>query len=485
MVSSVVGDLERISEKVVNIISKKKNFIEKNNFIPVYHDNLVFDFSRQHINASILSKLIQLSEECGLRKKINGLFEGQGGSLHIQLRSQEKNSKKSDDELYLKINNEKKRMLAFATKVRSKKLKGWTGKPITNVIVLGLGGSVLGPKFVIESVDAEFKLTTTTLYFASNPDGFELKNTLLQSNPEKSLIIIQSKSLTTPELYLMFSQVKQWFEAHSCPKFKELNQMAVVTSNIELALKLGFLQDTVFWIPKFVGGRFSVWSSIGLPVAIAIGRNNYNSFLEGAADMDQHFLLEKASTNIPLLAALIAIWNQNFLKFKTQHVATYSSKLDFLIQYIQQLEMESLGKSLKTDGSPCLTETSAIVWGGSGIQGQHAYFQLLHQGTSIVPIDFYGLHPSYRVENRAEKKGHNFLCENLKVQADALAFGDPKNNFPGNRPSSIIWLKELSPSSLGGLMSLLEHKVFTMGILWGINPFDQPGVELGKKMLKK
>ena len=291
---------------------------------------------------------------------------------------------------------------------------------------------------------------------------------------------MQSKSLETPELFFLFDYARKWLHDHGCSK-GVFSHFLVVTSNPKSAKAKGFISDHIFEIPEKLGGRFSIWSAMGLSLALMAGKENFDSFRVGAKNMDQHFYEATVLQNLPIIMALISIWNRTFLNFPTQLVVSYSSALDNLVPYLQQLEMESLGKSINKEGVRVSYPTSGIIWGGSGFDAQHAYFQLLHQGTDIVPTTFIEV-----LEDASETNNlsvSSYTEENIRAQADALAVGSPLNGFDGNRPSSIISINGISPYNLGALMALMEHKVFVQSVFWNLNCFDQPGVELGKQLL--
>ena len=455
--------------------SEKKFKIQKNNFIKT--KKIDFDFSRQHVNESILETLIYFAKESKLIQKRESLYSGKENALHVILRGGHKEKIVSKHPLEQEINRERERMLFFAEDLNQGKVCGWSNKPIKEIIVFGFGGSILAPKLVFHALRSKFGISKINICFFSNPDGIDLNNHLENINAEQTLFLIQSKSLSTPEIDILVKIATNWLKEKSCPDNLLQNQFVVITSNIKKAKELNFKDQKTFKIWNDVGGRFSIWSSMGLTLAILIGTKKFYDFLDGAREMDDHFYNTEPKKNIPIISALIAIWNRSFLNLSSQLISNYSSQLDYLVPYIQQIEMESLGKSVNQDDEICKYHTGGIVWGGSGIEGQHSYYQFIHQGTIIVPVDFFGLKKNNTTHS-------DFIVKNIKAQADSLAIGDGTINFKGNRPSSIYWLNEISPNSLGYLLSFLEHKVFTMGSIWNLNPFNQPGVELGKKMLK-
>ena len=336
-------------------------------------------------------------------------------------------------------------------------------------------------KFVHKALKNKYQTSRLKFGFFSNPDGLDLCEYLMSCNAATTFFVVQSKSLETPELFFLIDHAKKWLHDQGCSKEGVFSHFLVVTSNYKSAKAKGFLGDHIFEIPKKLGGRFSIWSAMGLSVALTTGKENFDRFRMGARNMDKHFHDAEFLQNLPIIMALISIWNRTFLNFPTQLIVNYSSVLDNLVLYLQQLEMESLGKSINKEGFRVSYPTSGIIWGGSGFDAQHAYFQLLHQGTDIVPTTFVEV-----LEDKAEKdilSVSAYTKENIRAQADALAMGSPLNGFDGNRPSSIISIKGVSPYNLGALMALMEHKVFVQSVFWNLNCFDQPGVELGKQML--
>lgn len=452
---------------------------------------ITLDFSRQNINTRILNKLILLAQECNLNRKISDFsnlkfskLQNNPKAMHMVLRDVEHSNKSFNKEINNEVDKESKRFLKFAEKLRAYAVFGWNNFPIKTVVIFGLGGSIMGPKFATHALKCNESSSKVKLFFVSNPDCIEFNCILEKLSAKETFFIIQSKSLKTPEISILKNRAIKWMKVHGCPDSCLKKHFAVVTANLSKSKSEGYLGTHTFRIWEWVGGRFSIWSSMGLPLAIAIGAEKFNEFLSGAKEMDNHFTNEKFSTNLPVLSALLSIWNRNFLNYPSYVVAPYTSKLDFLVDYIQQLDMESLGKNIHTSGKPCRINTGQIVWGGAGIQGQHAYFQLLHQGKHVIPVDFYGLNESNQ-KDKIKNPQFSFMFSSLKAQADSLFLGDKHNNFEGRRPSNVFLMDEINPKILGALLSMQEHRIFVMSSIWNINPFDQPGVELGKKLLSK
>ncbi len=447
---------------------------------------ITLDFSRQLLNTKIIDKLFLLTNEIELKQKINDFFRGKLkysnptiSPLHMALRGCKINKPTWDHQKNLLIKKELDRFLNFAEELRNSKVKGWKNEVIKNIVVLGLGGSILGPKFVTNALKNTPDSSKIKIFFISNPDGKYLNCCLKGLNPGETIFFVQSKSYNTPEIKILENYAHIWLKDSGCPEKDVKAHFVVITANDHDSKLKNYMTKYSFKTWEWIGGRFSVWSAMGLSLAVSIGKRDFLNFLDGAREMDHHFLNEKFNTNLPVLSALISAWNSNFLGFPSHLISTYSSDLDLLVPYLQQLDMESLGKNRHVNGSVCKIDTGQIIWGGPGIEGQHAYFQLLHQGKQVVPVSFYGVKTDKKDDEQS-----NFANRSLISQADALFHGDFQNNFLGKRPSNIFWLDNISPKVLGALLSMHEHRIFVLSCIWDINPFDQPGVELGKKLLK-
>jgi len=363
-------------------------------------------------------------------------------------------------------------MLAFAERVRA-------DATITDVVNIGIGGSDLGPQMAVLALD-EFVLPGKRFHFVSNVDGHELAAVLKKIRPEHTLFLVASKTFTTLETMTNAQSAKAWFEAQGGTDIAR--HFAALTTNVVAANAFGIRTTFGFW--DWVGGRYSVWSAIGLPLAIAIGAQGFQEFLAGAHDMDEHFRSAPLAHNLPVRLGLLDVWYRNFHGFSSRSVAPYHSALKRYPAYLQQLEMESNGKRVDADGQTLAYGTSPVIWGEPGTNGQHAYFQMLHQGTDVVPVEFVAVKtPKHNLPGH-----HTLLLANVLAQAQALMLGKSDagghKHFTGNRPSTFLLLDELSPTSLGALIALQEHRVFVSGSVWGINSFDQWGVELGKVLAK-
>jgi glucose-6-phosphate isomerase len=363
-------------------------------------------------------------------------------------------------------------MLAYAQTVRA-------DDAITDVVNIGIGGSDLGPQMAVLALDA-FVLPGKRFHFVSNVDGHELAAVLKRVKPESTLFLIASKTFTTIETMTNAQSAKSWFQSQGGTDIAR--HFAALTTNVPAANAFGISTTFGFW--DWVGGRYSMWSAIGLPLAIAIGAEGFREFLAGAHDMDEHFRTSALESNLPVRLALLDVWYRNFHGFTSRSIAPYHSALRRLPAYLQQLEMESNGKRVNSSGETLGYGTSPVLWGEPGTNGQHAYFQMLHQGTDVVPVEFVAVKkPKHDLPGH-----HDLLLANVLAQAQALMVGKADagghRHFPGNRPSTFLLLDELTPTSLGALIALQEHRVFVSGSLWGINSFDQWGVELGKVLAK-
>jgi glucose-6-phosphate isomerase len=363
-------------------------------------------------------------------------------------------------------------MLAYAERVRA-------DATITDVVNIGIGGSDLGPQMAVLAL-AEFAAPGKRFHFVSNVDGHEMAGILRELAPEHTLFLIASKTFTTAETMTNAQSAKRWFEQSG--GVDVARHFAALTTNVEAAKAFGI--DTTFGFWDWVGGRYSLWSAIGLPIALAIGADGFRGLLAGAHAMDEHFRTAPLAQNLPVRLGLLDVWYRNFHRFTTRSIAPYHSALKRLPAYLQQLEMESNGKQVDMAGQPLTFGTSPVLWGEPGTNGQHAYFQMLHQGTDVTPLEFIAVRDAGH-----DLPGHHpKLLANALAQAQALMVGKfdagGHKNFPGNRPSTFFVLERLTPESLGAFLALYEHRVFTSGALWGINSFDQWGVELGKVLAR-
>lgn len=444
------------------------------------------DLSKNRINTDVEALLFALARQCGVEQHRAALFAGeaintteQRAVMHWLLRYPAVAPVKSNDIATTSVANELSKvhatldaMLAYADRVRD-------DPAITDIINIGIGGSDLGPQMVVGALQA-FAAPGKRFHFVSNVDGHELDAVLRGLKPHSTLFLIASKTFTTIETMTNARSAKAWFVANSGTDTER--HFAALTTNVEAARAFGIATTFGFW--DWVGGRYSVWSAIGLPLAIAIGTTGFRAFLAGAHAMDTHFRTQPLESNLPVRLALLDVWYRNFHGFTSRSIAPYHSALKRWPAYLQQLEMESNGKRVGMDGAALGFATSPVLWGEPGTNGQHAFFQMLHQGTDVVPVEFVAVKkPRHSLPDH-----HNLLLANVLSQAQALMLGQADagghRDFPGNRPSTLLLLDDLTPASLGALIALQEHRVFVSGSIWGINSFDQWGVELGKVLAK-
>ena len=456
------------------------------------------DFSKHLISEAGVEELVALAEAAGLAERFRAMLDGERinttedrAVLHTALRSRPDAVIDDDGE---NVVGEVHRVLAhmrdFSERVRSGEWTGHTGKRITDVVNIGIGGSDLGPAMVYRALAAEAH-RELDCHYVSNVDPAHLLSTLARLDPETTLFIIASKTFTTIETISNATAARNWLVNALGDSQAVAKHFAALSTNAEQVEAFGIDTDNMFGFWDWVGGRYSVDSAIGLSVMIAIGPEAFDEFLAGFADMDRHVADSPTTRNGPFLAALIGVWYRNFKDFASHAVLPYSQRLDRFAAYLQQLDMESNGKSVRLDGSPVAYDTGPVVWGEPGTNGQHAFYQLIHQGTSVVPCDFIGfIEPE---EDLAPQ--HDLLLANMIAQAEALASGKsaeqvaadgvepslvPHKVFPGNRPSTVILAERLTPRTLGQLIAFYEHRTFAQGVIWGVNSFDQWGVELGK-----
>ena len=439
------------------------------------------DLSKNLIDRPTQQLLFTLARQCGLEQHRDAMFAGtainnteQRAVLHWLLRSPAA-SADGPDALAgerAQVHTVLGAMLAYAQSVRA-------DDAITDIVNIGIGGSDLGPQMAVLALDA-FVLPGKRFHFVSNVDGHELDAVLQHLKPSSTLFLIASKTFTTIETMTNAGSARDWFLREGGTDVGR--HFAALTTNVAAAKAFGIRTTFGFW--DWVGGRYSVWSAIGLPLAIAIGAQGFREFLAGAHDMDQHFRSAALEQNLPVRLALLDIWYRNFHRFTSRSIAPYHSALRRLPAYLQQLEMESNGKCVDAQGQALRFATAPVLWGEPGTNGQHAFFQMLHQGSDTVPVEFVAV----RKPRHALPGHHELLLANVLAQAQALMVGQRDTgghkNFPGNRPSTFLLLDELTPTTLGALIALQEHRVFVSGSLWGINSFDQWGVELGKVLAK-
>lgn len=475
----------------------------------VEHDQIVLDFSKHRVDQNILKALVELADAQSLGRWIKTLFSSEQinytehrAAMHWALRLPRDSAFQS--EITAQVHAQLDRMYALVEKIHAGQYRGATGEVIQDVVNIGVGGSDLGPLMVTHAL-SDFKVSTAkplAVHFVSTMDGSQLSDLLHQLRPETTLFIISSKSFGTIDTLSNAQTVRQWLEKALGYNDKILkNHFIGVSTKPEKMTEWGIAADKQLLLWDWVGGRYSLWSCIGLPIALTIGVEGFKQLLAGAYAIDQHFHTASFEQNIPVLMGLLGAWNNNFLDIQTHAVLPYDGRLKYFAAYLQQLEMESNGKSIQRNGDKVDTATCPIVWGEVGPNAQHAFYQLLHQGTHSVSCDFIAPVKRYNgnqftyVENAdAFVEQHHLALSNCLAQSRLLAFGNQAlaanelqdlpayKQYSGNQPSSTILLKELNPYSLGMLIAMYEHKVFVQSVLWNINPFDQWGVEKGKEI---
>ena len=463
-------------------------------------EDLLIDFSKERIDAGAMSALFALARARRVEERRAALFSGGAvnttegrAALHMALRSGAGDVVQVEGaDVMPDIRATLERFLAFAEDVRSGRFAAPDGRAFSDVINIGIGGSDLGPAMVTRALapDAD----GPRLHFVSNVDGAHLADVVRGLDPATTLVIVASKSFTTQETMLNARSAAAWLGPDAGAK------MAAVSTNLAATAEMGIDDERVFGFWDWVGGRYSVWSAIGLPVAIAIGAKNFRRFLAGGRAMDEHFRTADMARNLPVLLALVGIWRRNLMQWPTVALIPYDQRLEFFAAYVQQLDMESNGKGVTLDGQSPRGATGPVIWGEPGTNAQHSFFQLIHKGTDIIPVDFIASrHPREAVAGTH----HTLLLANCLAQSRALAFGRteaearaamagahpdeidrlaPHRTFHGNRPSTTILQDRMSPYALGRLIALFEHKVFVQGAIWGVNSYDQWGVELGKQL---
>lgn len=465
---------------------------------------MLLDFSKQRVEPATLNLLVALAREARLDEWTSRMFGGEKINasegrevLHVALRRSSGPFPVGDLDVMPQVLATRQRMVAFADHLRSGQALGFTGQPIHTVVNIGIGGSDLGPKMVGYALRA-MAHPVLAVHYVSNLDGAQLAPLLQTLDPRTTLFLVASKTFTTQETMLNAQTARDWLLANLGDPAAVAKHFAALTAKPERAVAFGIDEEAVFPLWDWVGGRFSLWSAVGLALMIAIGPQAFADLLAGAESMDEHFRTTPYERNLPVIVALLGIWNTNFLGASSNAVLPYNESLKFLPSFLQQLEMESNGKAVGRDGQPLACASNPIVWGELGNNGQHAFFQLLHQGGRLVPCDFIAA-----VRSDYPLAGHQeALLANCFAQSAALAFGKtadearaelsrslqgaaleellPHKVFPGNQPSSTLLLSRLDPRNIGALIAMYEHKVFVQGVIWGLNSFDQWGVELGK-----
>jgi glucose-6-phosphate isomerase len=465
--------------------------------------SLFLDYSKNRIRTDTMELLVALAEVSGLRQRIDAMFSGEHinttedrAVLHVALRMPRGTKLVVDGrDVVADVHAVLDKMNVFSDQVRSGDWKGFSGKPIRNVVNIGIGGSDLGPAMAYEAL-RDFSDRRLTFRFVSNVDGSDVWEATHDLDAAETLFIVSSKTFTTIETIANATTARDWLVGQLGDREAVRNHFVAVSTNAEKVAEFGIDTDNMFGFWDWVGGRYSYDSAIGLSLMIAIGADAFRDMLDGFHELDEHFRTTPFARNLPVLLGLLGIWYRDFFGAQSYAVLPYDQYLSRFSAYLQQLDMESNGKSVDLDGNPVDTDTGPIVWGTPGTNGQHAYYQLIHQGTTLIPCDFVGFHrPAHELGTH-----HDLLMANLFAQTEALAFGKTREEveaegvpahqvthrtFPGNHPTNTILAPALTPRVLGQLVALYEHKVFTQGTVWHINSFDQWGVELGKALASR
>ncbi|WP_335973414.1 glucose-6-phosphate isomerase [Gaetbulibacter jejuensis] len=471
---------------------------ERANKMTVKWEDFYVDYSKNRITEETLNLLLELANEVDLKDAISKYFEGdiinetEGRAvLHTALRAPKTAEVFVDGENVIpEIYSVKEKIKDFTNKIVNAELKGYTGKGFTDVVNIGIGGSDLGPAMVVDSL-SYYKNHLTT-HFVSNVDGDHVNEVIKNLNPETTLFVIVSKTFTTQETLSNATTIRKWF-LEKAPNNAVAKHFVAVSTNIEKVKAFGIDENNIFPMWNWVGGRFSLWSAVGLSISLSVGFENFDKLLQGAHKMDEHFKTEDFDKNIPVIAGLLSVWYNNFFNVETEAIIPYTQYLNQFATYLQQGIMESNGKSIDRNGEPVSYQTGTIIWGEPGTNSQHAFFQLIHQGTKIIPAEFIGFAKSLHGNlDHQDKLISNFIAQteallNGKSKEQVIAEGAPEKLVPfkifeGNKPTTTILINQLTPESLGKLISLYEHKIFVQGVIWNIFSYDQFGVELGKQL---
>ena len=472
-------------------------------------EDFYLDYSKNRITKETRDLLLKLAEECDLQSAIDSYFNGDAinktenrAVLHTALRAPAGSEITLDGKNVVpEVQEVKEKIRNFSEKIISGEKKGFTGKAFTDVVNIGIGGSDLGPVMITESL--QYYQNHLKVHYVSNVDGDHVNEILKNLNPETTLFLVVSKTFTTQETLSNATTIRNWFRK-TAPQDAVAEHFAAVSSNLKNVEEFGIAIENVFPMWDWVGGRFSLWSAVGLSVSLAVGYNNFEALLNGAHKMDEHFKTSDFKENIPVQLALLSIWYNNFYKAESEAVIPYTQYLHRLPAYLQQAIMESNGKSVDRNGKKIDYQTGTLIWGEPGTNSQHAFFQLIHQGTKLIPADFIGFKKSLH----QDEDHHNKLMANFFAQTEALLQGKsevevkqeldtkglskdavekllPFKEFDGNKPTNTLLINKLTPESLGKLIAMYEHKIFVQGVIWNIFSYDQWGVELGKQLASK
>ena len=499
--------------ETMKTVSMKNMFQEDTSRASKFHikwNDFLIDYSKNRINQETMDLLVKLANEVHLKEAISGYFDGEiinktenRAVLHTALRAPEHAVVKVDGQNIIpEIYEVKSKIKTFTDEILNGTRKGFTGKTFTDVVNIGIGGSDLGPAMVVEAL--QFYKNHLNVHFVSNVDGDHINEIIKKLNPETTLFVIVSKTFTTQETLTNSETIRTWFLSREFGTAKQedvAKHFVAVSTNLKNVTAFGIDANNVFPMWDWVGGRFSLWSAVGLSISLAVGFDNFDKVLKGANEMDDHFKTAAFDKNIPVVLALLSIWYNNFFGAESEALIPYTQYLQKLAPYLQQGIMESNGKSIGRDGKPVNYQTGTIIWGEPGTNSQHAFFQLIHQGTKLIPTDFIGFVNSLY----GNKNHHDKLMSNFFAQTEALLNGKteeqvrnefekqglpseksdylaPFKVFEGNKPTNTILINSLTPETLGSLVAMYEHKIFVQGIIWNIFSYDQWGVELGKQL---
>jgi len=503
-------DLAEHHEKIRNIHMRDWFAEDPNRFHNFHLDaaGLSLDYSKNRVTKDTMSMLQRLAQEQDLSPKIQAMFDGEAinrsenrPALHTALRNfSDRDIFVDGENIMPEVRETVHRMEEFCWKIRRNQWRGYTNRPFTDVVSIGIGGSFLGPKLASSALKPYWD-SRLSIHYLANIDGSHITEILKRLDPATTLFIIQSKSFGTQETLKNANACRQWFLDNGGTEDDLSKHFTAVSSNIEKATAFGIDEENIFPMWDWVGGRYSLWSAIGLPLALAIGIDNFRELLRGAHDMDEHFRTAPLDQNMPVIMALLGAWYVNFFGVNSHAILPYDHYLRSLPAYLQQLDMESNGKRVSIDGNVLDYDTGPIIWGGVGTNGQHAFHQLLHQGTHFSPCDFIMPMTSHNpidnfhamlvsnclsqsqalLQGKSEEQAINEILATGKSKAEAIVLA-PQKIIPGNRPSNTLYFQKSTPRSIGALIALYEHKVAAQGMIWGVNSFDQWGVELGKQL---
>lgn len=497
--------------KTINSVHLKSLFnndLDRKKKFTINFNDFEFDYSKNRITEETLKYLLELAHEVDLESAIKSYFSGEKinktenrAVLHTALRNQLNEAILFEGKnIMVDVKAALNKMESFTAKIVSGTWKGYTNKSITDIVNIGIGGSDLGPDMVVEAL--KYYKNHLNVHFVSNIDGDHVQEVIKTLNPETTLFVIVSKTFITQETLTNSTTIKKWF-LQTASESDVAKHFVAVSTNLNAANDFGIASENIFPMWDWVGGRFSLWSTVGLSISLAVGFNNFKELLIGAFEMDEHFKITSFEKNAPVILSLIGIWYTNFFNVETEVILPYTQYFSKFAPYLQQAIMESNGKSVDRNGKKVTYQTGNVIWGSTGTNAQHAFMQLLHQGTKLIPADFIG----FRESLYGNKEHHTKLMANFFAQTQALAEGKTKEEahldlktqgkmnemetllpykvFEGNKPSTTILINKLTPKTLGSLIAFYEHKIFVQGIIWNIFSFDQFGVELGKELANK